>query len=352
MDVTRRARVAGLYVDQYSTLLPRTCWSNEHGGPDGHLPGGGAYWTQGWREIIDDARAGMRAGNPDGGLYSEGFSDAFVGHSDGFLIGHESFDEGIPSAIAVYHDTAIFIARHVELLDIKFPGPLADLTTAQKAPGLAAGLQRTVGLQAEAFVEGRLPGGLVNNYAGHLESHAYAYVRQLGAWRRSFADSLVYGEMLEPPMLYQVGDAVSEECAVTNSDNGIPAIVATEAGVSVAGQQGPWTALDSFTMSATAKEGGSAASWQEPTATASLWKTRAGGMQVVIASAVTTHRRTVLVAIPQVLGQVSGTATVRRHSRSGAVVESDQIPFFLNLLLFEVTLPACGVAVLSLEPNS
>ncbi|MBT9556459.1 MAG: hypothetical protein IV100_10540 [Myxococcales bacterium] len=339
LDPSRRSRVAGLYADQYSTLSPRMCWSRDHGGEGGHAPGGGAYWTDGWRDVLSDARSAIRSVNPDGGLYSEGFSAPFAGYSDGFLVLHDSFDLGIPLVQAVFHDTAVFIGRYVELSGIA-------------AANRSAALARTVGLQAEAFVQGRMPGGLSNDAAGQLNSHAYAYVRQLGAWRRRHADSLVFGEMLETPGIHQVGASVSDSCAVTDAPPGgaVPALVDTQSGVSVAAPAGQWVPIETIRMTAKSKDVGDPTTWDEPAASASLWRTRGGKHKLVIASADTERRRTVGLTIADVSETASTPVIVRQFDRDGAVVGFATIDTYLDgELRIQVTLPPCSVSVFELE---
>ena len=104
----------GLYIDQVGTVAPRRCDSSAHSGPGGHRPGGGSYWTDGWRAILSQARSTIRTTRPDAGLYGEGFNEVLLGVQDGFLVLHDDAANMVPLAQAVYHDRAQFISRYTE----------------------------------------------------------------------------------------------------------------------------------------------------------------------------------------------------------------------------------------------
>ena len=280
----------------------------------------------------------MRQGNPDGGLYSEGFSAPFAGYSDGFLVVEDAFDTSIPLAQAVYHDVAVFIGRHTELKDVPAPAALA----------------RTVALQGEAFVQGRMPGGLAN-IGSQLTSVSLAYVRELGGWRRQFADALVYGQLVQVPRLTMEGEPTAGTCNFVPGDSstGQVASIDTETGVSIGPPQGLFQPLDTLSLTAPTKDSGSV-TWDEPAATAVLWRTTVGQHYLAIAALDTQETRTVGVEVrlpPGVLP--SSSVLIRRFRQDGTVTQAATVvPVDAETLMFQVTLPPCTVALLGIEPST
>ncbi|NOY80602.1 MAG: hypothetical protein GXP31_06310 [Kiritimatiellaeota bacterium] len=88
--------VNAVYLDQIGAAAPRLCFDPSHG----HALGGGAWWTAGYRRLLDRVRAEAVA--VDGALTTENDAEPYMDNIDGFLIWNPRFDTDVPAMTAVY----------------------------------------------------------------------------------------------------------------------------------------------------------------------------------------------------------------------------------------------------------
>ena len=89
--------VDGIYIDEVAAAAPSACHDQEHG----HSIGGGAYWTEGYQELLDRTRMSKKF------IATESNVEQFIGYVDGFLalvaIGVEGENSQIvPAFQAIY----------------------------------------------------------------------------------------------------------------------------------------------------------------------------------------------------------------------------------------------------------
>jgi len=92
----RECGVNAIYLDQIGAAAPRLCFDRFHG----HPLGGGAWWTSGYREILDRVRAEAVA--VGAALTTENDAEPYMDNIDGFLIWNPRYDTDVPALTAVY----------------------------------------------------------------------------------------------------------------------------------------------------------------------------------------------------------------------------------------------------------
>ncbi|MCC7491461.1 MAG: hypothetical protein IT204_03900 [Fimbriimonadaceae bacterium] len=96
--------VDGVYMDQIAAASPHLCMNPQHG----HPVGGGAWWCQGYWQMLAAIRREMRPGKY---LTSECNSEPFMGYIDGYLTWHWQFARQVPAFSAVYGDQVVLFSR-------------------------------------------------------------------------------------------------------------------------------------------------------------------------------------------------------------------------------------------------
>ncbi|MBT9556681.1 MAG: hypothetical protein IV100_11665 [Myxococcales bacterium] len=320
--------VQGLYIDQVGTVSPRRCDSSAHGGPGGHRPGGGTYWTDGWRSILGEIRSSLRATHPDAGIYGEGFNEVLVGIQDGFLVLHDAGADVVPLAQVVYHDRAQFIGRYTQ--------PASETVA----------VRDVVAFQSFTFANGSMAGGVYGPYVTPA-SPARGYLRHLAYWRRLYPDAAVYGRMERPPALSQLGVATSStSCALDTTG--------TAAGVSV-------TSLPSGTSTQPLDVESRFVKNKDtqdrtiilPMAIAGAFTTRPGNYVITIASSDDNQARQVILTFrPDHEPTSAADVTVRVRNigvpfaYGPSLGPAVQVPVVEGQVVLNVSLPACAAAQL------
>jgi hypothetical protein len=87
--------VKGVYIDQVAAAAARLCFDKTHG----HPLGGGHWWADGYRQMLDRIRADMPK---DRFLTTECNAEAYVRWFDGYLTWHWQYDGQVPAFPAVY----------------------------------------------------------------------------------------------------------------------------------------------------------------------------------------------------------------------------------------------------------
>lgn len=174
----------GYYLDVLAAGYPRLCFAKDHG----HPAGGGAYWADGYRDMIAGIRRGLRHHRPESVLYAECFAEPYVGLLDGFDTWDVGLADAVPLAQAVYHDYAQFLDRYTSRLDT---------------------FQAMVAKQGQSFVWGAMPGGFLFDLHAAKYAGIREYAEDLAVSRRRFQPFVVLGEMLQPPELAVTTEAAS-----------------------------------------------------------------------------------------------------------------------------------------------
>ena len=112
--------VKGVYIDQIAASAARLCFDASHG----HPLGGGHWWADGYRQMLDKIRRDMPAGCF---LTTECNAEAYVRWFDGYLTWHWQYDGQVPAFPAVYGGALQMFGRHYG------GGPTRDLALRMKA---------------------------------------------------------------------------------------------------------------------------------------------------------------------------------------------------------------------------
>lgn len=220
--------VDGIYMDQACTSL--ACYDPTHG----HPPGGGTYWTDGFRDLAADIRqrvatrrgrlrenpaelaapkfAALSRAQPQVALAGEGCGEAWLPYLDLMLslqVSRERYSapdgwETIPFFNAVYHDCVVTFGNYSSLT---MP-PYDELWPAEFAPKeplklLDRKFSRQFYLeQARAFVWGQQP-TVANFLPAHLRERPEEteFAVRLAKIRSRATKYLLRGTFLRPPQL-------------------------------------------------------------------------------------------------------------------------------------------------------
>jgi len=202
----RELGVDGIYMDQACLTLP--CYDPGHG----HAPGGGNFWTEGFRQLADALRRRCDAPRPIV-LAGEGCGETWLPWLDLMLslqvskeryAGPEEGWEVIPLFHAVYHPCAVLYGNYSSLT----VPPYDDLWPAEFAPKEPLALldrrysQQFRLEQARAFVWGQQP-TIANFLPPHLDERREEidYVMRLARTRSRALEYLLHGTMLRAPPL-------------------------------------------------------------------------------------------------------------------------------------------------------
>jgi hypothetical protein len=73
--------VDGVYMDQIASCQPTYCFDTNHS----HSIGGGSYWVEGYRKMVEICKENARKKNPEMILTTEDFAEPFIDVFDGLL---------------------------------------------------------------------------------------------------------------------------------------------------------------------------------------------------------------------------------------------------------------------------
>ena len=105
--IEKVAPVDGIYFDQISAVAPVPCRSREHG----HLPGGGSYWSDGYRQMMKK----ITADRPENSFYySESNAEAYADAFDGFLTWIWTRGDLVPAFPAIYSGYFQTLGRYTD----------------------------------------------------------------------------------------------------------------------------------------------------------------------------------------------------------------------------------------------
>jgi hypothetical protein len=162
--------VKGVYIDQIAAAAARLCFDKTHG----HPLGGGHWWADGYRQLLDRIRRDMPK---DRFLTTECNAEAFARWFDGYLTWHWQYDGQVPAFPAVYGGALQMFGRSYG------GGKTRDLAMHMKA-----GQQLVFGEQI-----GWINPSVVN------EKQNMEFLRQVVRLRGHFRRYFYAGEMARPP---------------------------------------------------------------------------------------------------------------------------------------------------------
>lgn len=97
--------VDGVYIDQIGAAQPYPCEDRSHH----HRPGGGTWWVESYRNLIDHVRLSM----PEGGfLTTECTSEPYMKNIQGFLTWIWIKNNQVPAFTAVYNGLVVLFGRN------------------------------------------------------------------------------------------------------------------------------------------------------------------------------------------------------------------------------------------------
>ena len=172
LELYTKYGVKGVYIDQIAAATARLCFDETHG----HPLGGGHWWADGYREVLDRIRRDMPR---DCFLTTECNAEAYVRWFDGYLTWHWQHDGQVPAFPAVYGGALTMFGRNYG------GGPTRDLALHMKA-----GQQLVFGEQI-----GWINPAVIN------EEQNIAFLRQLARLRKHVRQYFDAGEMARPPRL-------------------------------------------------------------------------------------------------------------------------------------------------------
>jgi len=165
--------VNAVYIDQIAAHLHEFCFNKEHG----HPVGGGRYWVDGNRDLLQKVRNfGERSGRHPV-ITSEGTDEVFMDLVDGYLTWAQPTDWEIPMMEVVYSGRTIFF------------GSPCDLTHSDRFFCYA---------QGQGLIDGRQNGWIGLALFKPENSAKAEYLRQCARYRVATKQYLVYGRLLGP----------------------------------------------------------------------------------------------------------------------------------------------------------
>ncbi len=172
---------AGVYLDQLGNQAHQECYAKDHG----HPVGGGCYGTAGLRELLTKVRTALRQVSPEAVVYGESQQDSFIDVCDGRLNHYNVWPGWVDLWAVVCGDYTLSFGRTISQV-----GLFADDAgfTARIANNLVSGV---------AFGRVWISGGK-NAWGSPDLADKLRYFQTAIAYRKAFADYLVYGHHQRP----------------------------------------------------------------------------------------------------------------------------------------------------------
>ena len=164
--------VRGVYIDQIAAAAARPCFDKSHG----HPLGGGHWWADGYRQLLDRIRRDIPKGRF---LTTECNAEAYARWFDGYLTWHWQYDGQVPAFPAVYGGALQMFGRSYG------GGKTRDLALRMKA--------------GQQLVFGEQIGWLNPTVVG--EKQNMDFLRQVIRLRCQLRRYFYAGEMARPPKL-------------------------------------------------------------------------------------------------------------------------------------------------------
>ena len=101
--------VDGVYIDQIGAAPAKLCFNPSHP----HPLGGGHYWVEGYREMLEKVRSRVRRKNPAAVLVTEDAAEPYTGLLDGYLMCNQTLEAMVPAYPAVYGGVNLTFGRRI-----------------------------------------------------------------------------------------------------------------------------------------------------------------------------------------------------------------------------------------------
>jgi hypothetical protein len=204
---------SGIFLDQITAARPEQCYDKSHG----HSLGGGHYWRDGYKKMIEGIRSKYSVGTY---VLSEAVNDSLMDVIDGYetMKPMYLFDNQVPAMQVVYGGKVQFI------------GPSSG--TGSYVPGVDS--EDLYGMSAYVFALGSTQGYFYPQLSSNRE--ATNYVRKLARLREKLKDYISFGEMKRS---LQLGGAIPETTIRRKNYDGT--VVSTKISVI---QTGTWSTED------------------------------------------------------------------------------------------------------------
>ncbi len=171
-QLTERIGTAGVYIDQVAAAGPTECMDASHG----HPLGGGHWWRDGYRAMLEGAHTAM----PDGRfVVVEGGADYLADQVDGFLVEGWLTNNLVPAFQAVYGGRVQLVGKRTGTSRYHNESFYCKLS--------------------QAFVQGVQPGRMSLWIVHDPEADLAApFVKRLATMRARLRNYLAFGRMLRP----------------------------------------------------------------------------------------------------------------------------------------------------------
>jgi hypothetical protein len=203
--------VDGIYLDQISSMDPVLCFDPTHG----HSLGGGNYWAEGYRKMIETCKENARKINKDVIFTSEDNAEAYLDGLDANLTcnGTGNAPDLIPMFHYVYSGYCITFGR--------MTGDHWDVNNGDiYTKGLPLMMRN-----AQMFVWGEQMGWFNPNVVD-LPSPEAEYIKTLckALDEKSVKKFLVYGQMVRPPSLSGENPVLAAKWRIGQRDTEMPSV--------------------------------------------------------------------------------------------------------------------------------
>jgi hypothetical protein len=169
---------SGIFLDQITASTPVQCYDKSHG----HPLGGGHYWRDGYKKLIEGVRSKYSAGTY---VISEAVNDSLMDTLDGYEVQNAMYliNNQVPAMQVVYGGKVQFI------------GPSSSAGSYNPN----ANSEDLYGMSAYAFALGSTQGYFYAQLPNN--SRAVNYVRKLARLREKLKSYISFGEMKRPLIL-------------------------------------------------------------------------------------------------------------------------------------------------------
>ena len=203
--------IDGVYMDQIASCQPIYCFDSTHG----HHVGGGSYWVEGNRKMVELCKENARKKNPEIILTTEDFAEPYIDVFDGLLACNASSiaPELIPMFHYVYSGFCLTFGR---------------LTTnywdSEEGSAYSTGLPFMM-RNAQMFLWGEQMGWFDPNIL-NLESPEAKYLKALckSLDKDAVKKFLFFGEMVRPPKLEGDNPILSASWSANQKNTEMPAV--------------------------------------------------------------------------------------------------------------------------------
>ncbi|MBN2457459.1 MAG: hypothetical protein JXB29_13155 [Sedimentisphaerales bacterium] len=168
-----------VYIDQLAASIPKLCFDKSHG----HPLGGGSWWVDGYRKMLEKVRKVAHSDGRDIIITSEMAAEHYIDLVDAFLICVKRDGKSIPMSPAVYSGYSIYFGS---------PAPLEYSDRAW------------IMVQGRDFLWGCQNGWMGFEILLPEHSKKAAFLRKIGQYRIAAKKFITYGELVDTIAHHQV----------------------------------------------------------------------------------------------------------------------------------------------------